>query len=295
MEDNSLPPEVQEEVDRIKAGESEPEEEKPELVAVPDKPLSRRQQAAAETKAEIEAAKARADEATRLVEEIKKARDEDRERFARMEQALDMSLRMQHQPQQQQYRQAPPEVNADEEVSRLERERDKYLADGDLTGYNAANKKIVKIEAAAIAKQHIREFQASLPPPPQQQFQKPPWMAAVESQYGDVVMSPRGLDTVAAFMQMDPSVFGPEKLDKAFKRTREELGLSKRSEEKNHQARAMLAGGPSSSGPRAPNGKSGKQVKMPPGWQDSARRAGMSKDEYVRAYVDMHPEAVGAE
>ena len=107
-------------------------------------------------------------------------------------------------------------------------------------------------------------------------------------------MHPEGLNHVAAFASLDRTGFGPEKMQKAFNRAREELGLAKRSDEKNQQARAMLAGGPSSSGPRPGNGKGGKQVNMPAGWKDAARKAGMSADDYIRAYVDMHPEAVGS-
>ncbi len=268
MEDNSLPPEVQEEVDRIKAGEPEPEE-KPELVSVPDRPLSRRQQAAQETKAEIEAAKSRADEATKLVEEMRKETAETRERFARMEQALDFSLRQQSQPQPQ-YQQRPQAEgpSVDEQVRKLARDRDKALSDGDLNTYHEHQERIFDIKsearAKAIAAAEVAALRAQIPQ--QQQFQKPPWMLAVESQYGDVVMSPQGLNTVAAFMQMDPSAFGPEKLDKAFKRSREELGLAKRSDEKNQQARAMLSGGPTSGGPRPANGRAGRSTRrsMPP-------------------------------
>ena len=298
MDDDALPPEVQAQVDAALKGGNEDDEPKTELAQVPEgpaKPLSRRQQAEQERIAQIEAANKRAEAAEKIADELRKSREQDRvdysERFARMEQAITFATQ---QRQQEPQRQADPGPSMEDQLDKARERRDKALSDGDVGAYNKANEEIgrlhAKAERQAEAKeraQQMAQFQ-----PQGQQFQKPPWMTAVEAQYPDVMMHPKGINTVTAFLQMDGGG-SPELLDSAFKNAKERLGLGKKRDENNERQRAVLAGGPTSSTPRTSgNGKAGKSVNMPAGWKDAARKAGMSNDEYIRAHVAMHPEAV---
>jgi hypothetical protein len=125
------------------------------------------------------------------------------------------------------------------------------------------------------------------------QPEKPGWVTAVESRYGDVMINPRGLTAVAGFMNILDGQFGPEKLDKAFQRAREELGLTKRNDEKIQEKRQLLAGGPTHGAPRSNGGgKNGKQVKLPANWREVARKAGIPEADYVREYAAMNPSDV---
>ena len=291
METDELPPEVQAEVDKAR-NEAEPEQvAETESAEVPAPKLSRRQQAEQERIAQIEAATKRAEAAEKIAEELRKGREEDRERFARMEQAIQfVATRPAPEPQQQRRDDGP---SFEDQLRKLEKERKTALSAGDIDSYEQAGLEIIRLhsqKSERAAQEAIAQFQRNNQP--QQQFQKPPWVTAVESQYGDVMIHPRGTNTVAAFMQLEGGNVGPESLDKAFKRAREELGLAKRKDEKIEQQRQTLAGGPTNSIPKNGRSNGTGSVKMPAGWQDAARKAGMTLDDYKRAHIAMHPEDV---
>jgi hypothetical protein len=297
--DDDLPPEVQAKVDAIRNGEPE-EEAQPETAPMPEpRPLSRRAQAEQERNAQIEAANKRAEAAEKIAEELRASRIEDRERMARVEQAITMfSERQMRQAEPQQTpRDTGPSM--EEKLEALRQKRDKALADGDITNFNKASEDIAreyaKSERSSIEAVHKEQI-AQLQRQQQPQFQKPPWVLAIEAQHADVLMHPNGYGAVMAFVQLGGGQVGPESLDKAFKRARDELGLKAKNDEKNAQQRAVLSGGPTSSTPRTGgNGKAGKSVKLPAGWKDIAKRAGVPQDEYIRNYVAMHPESVSAD
>lgn len=293
--DDELPPEVQAEVDKARReGGEEPPEVEVERAAIPagdGRPLSRRQQAEQERMAQIEAANRRSEAAEKIAEELRAARAADSERFARMEQALEFVARQRQEAPPPQHRQEAPAPSVDEQVKKLRRDANDALGKNDIDAFHDANEQIARVIGRAEADSRVRAAMAQMPQPQQPQIQKPAWVSAVEAQHGDVLMNPRGLNTVAAFLGISDEAFGPEKLDKAFKRAREELGLAKRKDETNERQRAMLSGGPTNGTTRS-NGKSKPQARMPAGWQEAARKAGMSKEDYIRAHVEMHPEDV---
>lgn len=294
--DDELPPEVQAEVDKARNGEGDDDTPTVEIAPIPEpKPLSRRAQAEQERLAQIEAATKRAEAAekvaTELRDEWRKSREAELERSTRLETALSMlAQQRQHEP--------PPRKDEgpsdEEQLRRLRKERDAALTAGNVAEYNEANEEIGKLHARAAHKTETAALQAEVARLRQQPqpMQKPEWVTAIESQHGDVMIHPRGTATVAAFVQLGGGQVNPENLDKAFKRAREELQLTKRNDEKIEQKRAVLSGGPTNGIPKNGGGKSPKNVNMPAGWRETARRAGISEDDYKRSYIEMHPEAV---
>lgn len=292
-DDDELPPEVQAEVDAALKGGDEPgQHAESEAADVPAPKLSRRQQAEQERMELIRAATTRAEAAEKIAEDLRKGREEDRERLARMEQAIQfVATRPAPEPQREQRRDEGPSF--EEQLRKLEKDRKAALSGGDIDSYEQAGLEIIRLhsqKSERAAQDAIANFQRQNQP--QQQFQKPPWVTAVESQYGDVMIHPSGTNTVAAFVQLGGGQVNPEALDKAFKRAREELGLAKKADEKNQQQRQVLAGGGTNGIPKNGSRKEGGSVKMPAGWQDAARKAGMSLDDYKRAHIAMHPEDV---
>lgn len=294
-EDDSLPPELQAQVDAIRNEGAEPDSE-PEQVAVPDppKPLSRRAQAEQERMAQIEAATRRAEAAEKIAEELRQSRIQDAERLARMEQAIQF-IGQQRQEAPPPRREEPQGPSADERIRKLQRERDAYLAEGKVAEYHDTLDQIARLHGESIAEERVKravaEIQARMP---QQAPQKPGWVVAIEARYPEIMIHPRGTDTVAGFMNVLEGQLTPEKLDKAFQRAKAELGLGARQEDnkKVEQQRQLLAGGPTHSTPRSPGGNGKPQVKMPKGWQEAARKAGMTNDQYIQAYVEMNPQDV---
>lgn len=297
-DEDVLPPEVRAQVDKIKAegdegapadgdgGDAEPAR----APVPPERPLSRRQQAEQERLELIRAADARAAKAEELVTELRTARERDVERLARMEALLEHGLR-QREPEPQ--RQAAPVEDPTVQIQKLRRQATDALASGKLDEYHDLQDQITDIRADVKARQRIAE----LPRPEAPQMQKPAWVQAVEAQFPEVVTHANGLNTVAAFAQIDPSQFGPEKLKKAFTRARDELGLGKKREtpEENGRRREMLSGGPVNGSGRAPAGKGEKFVNVPKNYREIARRAGMTPEDYVRSYAQMNPGDVGRE
>lgn len=293
-EDDVLPPEVRAEVEKVKREEgiSEPETEEPARAEVPpERPLSRRQQIEQERVAQIQAANDRAAAAERIATEIREAREKDIERFTRMETLLQESLR--HREEAARPAPAPAEDDG-AKIAKLRRQATEALTAGKLDEYHELQDEITDIRAESRARKLISE----LPKPAEAPQQKPAWVSAIESQYPDVLTHANGLNTVAAYAQMDPAQFGPEKLKKAFERARGELGTGKKkeSEEENGRRREMLAGGPVNGNGHSPAPRKGEKfVNVPKNYKEIARRAGMSPEDYIRSYAAMNPDEISRE
>jgi DnaJ-class molecular chaperone len=158
--------------------------------------------------------------------------------------------------------------------------------------------KAAEIRARAAIQPTIPDPRQFQQPAQQQQFQKPAWVQVVENEYPDVVTHDRGFDTVASFMRISgvqPHAVNADALRKAFGRAREELAPNNaRSSRSPTSGRSW----PAAARPRAPRrcrrGKSGTTVSLkgfPQGfdYRGAARRAGMSPEDYVRAYAKMNP------
>lgn len=293
---DALPPEVQAEVAKALTDGEEPASVEPEETH--EVRLSRRQQRHAEREEELRGAKERAESAERMAAELRQATEAQAARLSRMEQMLEGVGRMASQPVQAE---PPKPKDVAEEVRRLERKATEALTKGDMDEYHRRMRKATRLEIEADLLPRIpnpQQFQA-----PPQMPQKPAWVSAVENQFPDVVTHQRGFDTVAAFIQLQGGGVGldPDRLKKAFERTREELGLKQREQDQHERKRQMLAGGPTNGASRggAVGGKSGTKVsiKLQGGLNPTeiARRAGMSVQDYAKAYAAMNPGDVEKE
>jgi hypothetical protein len=291
-EDAGIPQDVLDEVEKIKQQEAggAPTEEEREAAPIVDKPLSRRAEAAqrlqatvAEAQARADAAVARAEAAERIAGELRAGREADEAWRRRMEEAV---------AQRQQPTREEPETDFDGKIRKQRKKADEALAANNLSEYHDRMEAITDLK--------VQQADARRPKPqapPAQQPGKPPWVSAVESQFPEVVTHPNGLNAVMSFANLDGTTaqnITPERLQRAYTRAREELGLAQRRTETTDARRQMLsgAGGGSGGGGKGAGGSKGPTVNVPKNYREIARRAGMSPEEYVRAYADMNPSDV---
>ena len=289
-EDDVLPPEVAAEVAKLR-GEGETAEPAPieqvEVEAVEERPKSRRQQAEEERAAQLRAAEERAAKA----EEIANAtRRELAEGMGRVQALLEQ--------RQQQYYQPPTEARQEAPAKDWRERRDKAmkkaeaaLAEGKLSDYHENLTKAMRIENDARFGPRIEEVSQRAQQSQQPQVQIPSWVPAVESSFSDVLINPQGRAMAITFAQIEMAkqpgtAFNAQVLQKGFERARQELGTKQAAAEPSERARQLLSGSPANGGggsarPVASNGK--QKVTLVKGWEDIARRAGMTKEQYIRA------------
>ena len=290
-EDDKLPPEVQAQVDAAREeGEQQDqqaggEEEKTETVR-----LTRREKAAQEKQAREEeerAAREAAKEAARLAKEanerVERNERESLERMARLEALL--AGRQQERTTEVKEEREDKDDDWRDKYDRHQKKAKEALAAGDMDEYHERMTKAAVVRAKA-------EMRKDMPKPqPQQQVQqKPPWLGALEAQFSDVVLHPQGLQAVSAFAQLNTQGTPQERVQKAFERARQELGLKKHDAETNQRQRQMMGTGGRVQAQRS--GSTGPAVRMPANWREVARRAGMSAEDYARAYAESNPDAV---
>lgn len=299
--DDGVPQELKDEVDRIRqeeGGEAGGDQEEGGEERVK---LSRRQAAKQRTEEKEAAETARANEileATRATAEeakqLRADRAKDAERMARLEGLLEATVVSQRQQVYQQPRGPEPEP-AETVYRKKMRDASAALAAGKLDDYHdlqrEANEAIVDERIRAGQQQVLRQI-----PVPQQQFQKPDWVSAVEAQFGDVVMHPSGQNAVANFhsiMYGPNSRPTPESLHKAYVRAQDELGLgNKEDPAKIERKRAMLAGGRVNGSNKTSGGGKEEFVNVPKNYKEIARRAGMKPEDYLRSYAESNPKDV---
>lgn len=299
--DDGVPQELKDEVERIRqeeGGESG-EEDGEEQVEVK---LSRRQAAKQKTEEKEAAETARANEileATRTASEriatMAAERAQDAQRMARLEGLLEATVVNQRERVVQPQAQQEPAENI---YRKKMKEANTALAAGKLDDYHDLQREANE----AIVEDRIRRSQAEIAryiPQPQQQFQKPDWVSAIESQFGDVIMHPNGQNAVANFHQI---MYGagsrpsPETLHKAYTRAQEELGLkSKEDPAKLDRKRAMLSGGRVNGSNKTSGGGKEEYVNVPKNYKEIAKRAGMSPEQYLRSYAESNPKDVSRE
>lgn len=295
-EEEILPKEVADEVKRIRSeGETTEEIERPEEPEQEIVKISRRAQKEQErteaTRAAIaEAAEAAAEKAaTKAMEEARRERESDRQAIARLEGLLQGSL----QSRQTAVEPRRDAVDARDESARLMREATAHLKEGEMDLYHE------KLMAAQDARQQHRDEKrraAEPPPQAQQQGQRPPWVTAVESKFSDVLTHAQGIAAVSGFLGMDPAQMGPEKLEKAFKAAQKHLGLAVDDTATNARQRQVMAGGPVNGRGRTPPPAKGEAtISVPKNYKEIARRAGMTPDQYIKAYATMNPGEISGE
>jgi hypothetical protein len=299
---DALPPEVQAEVDAIRNGEGADEEPQ----AAPEQeeervPLTRRQRKEQERQDEIKSAREAADAARTMAENAQRQAEEDRAARAQLErQMIELTTiaRMSQQPQGQTTPTNDAEGWRDRYDKQLKKAKEALTA-GNIDEYQERTMKAAEIRARAAIQPTIPDPRQFQQPAQQQQFQKPAWVQVVENEYPDVVTHDRGFDTVASFMRISgvqPHAVNADALRKAFGRAREELGTKQRQEQQIANKRQIMAGGssPGRAAGGTGGGKGGTTVSLkgfPQGfdYRGAARRAGMSPEDYVRAYAKMNP------
>jgi hypothetical protein len=291
-DNDGVPQELKDEVDRIRhqegGGDADEEESGEEVVKLSRRQVKKQQES--EEKAAKEARDQELLESARTAaEESKKLREErakDAERMARLEGMIESSINQR--PIVQQQRDPDPEPG--ESVYRKKmREATVSLQAGKLDEYHEsvreANEALVNEKLRAM-QQHMMQQQ-----PRQQQFNKPEWVTAVESQFPDVLMHPNGINSVVAFHNIlfpnrQPNA---ESLLKAYQRSKVELGLEKKDEtqeKKVEQKRQMLSGSRVNSNGRTSKGSDDIDVEVPKNYKQIARASGMTPEQYLRAAAE---------
>ena len=87
---------------------------------------------------------------------------------------------------------------------------------------------------------------------------------------------------------------GPDRWRKAFELAEQRLGGGQRTNGFPASGRQVLAG-VAHSGNGTPGGKASPQVQLPAGWEKWAAGAGMTKEEYIRSYAEIHPDKVSGD
>jgi len=289
--DDALPPEVQAQVDKIKAeegGDSPAAESELESVevAVPERPLSRKQQAEKERAEQFRAVEERATKAAEIAERLAQQRQEDAQRLARMEEMLSRGYGQQQVPAAQTEQTQASGDKWRDKFDKFRRKADEALAAGKLDDYHRYQDKATEIKTEAMVEGRLQQIQQRAPQT-QQQFRAPDWVTAVESQFADVVMHPSGKNVVAAIAQMEMAKTGrapdAQMLMAAYGRARTELGLGKQSQEPTEKQRQVLNGGPvNGSGRAAPAGDNrAPKVLVPSNWRQIARANRMTDEQYL--------------
>lgn len=288
-EEDVLPPEVRAEVEKAKAEEGGDEgEHETESAALPEPEEtkeSRRQRKEREREEERRAFTERTEKAERIAEEMRAARIADAERLARLESMLQENMQRQQTPQRKD--DDDPREVYDKQMKKAK----EALAAGNLDEYHDRLSRAMRAQAVA---ESVERTRGLIPQQQAQQPQKPVWAQAVEAQFPDVVMHANGLNTVASFVQMagGPAGLNAERLQQAFTRARQELGLVKQTQPdpSRERQRQMLASGSANGGTRPSGGKSERVVNgVPKNYKEIARAAGMTPEAYIKAFATMNP------
>lgn len=295
---DALPESVQAEVDaaRQEGAENDPQPQEPDEIS--QVTLSRRQRKEQERQEELAAAREESRRASEAAEQTRRDNEQLRQaqEFTQRQLAeLTALARMSQQVPQQQ----PQEDQGDwrDKADKHMKKAQAALQAGNLDEYHDRLSKAMELRMKAQVRPMIpdpRQFQQPQQP---QQFQKPAWVQVVENEFPDVVTHQRGFDTVRSFLQLAQSAgqqLSPDSLRNAFGRARGELGIKARNDAQLGQKRQMLAGGNArGAAAGAGGGKKGPvvNVKLPKGIDHKtiARRAGMSEQDYARAYATMNP------
>jgi hypothetical protein len=304
--DDVLPEHVRAEVEAIREQEGlnqdEPQAAEPEEVAPVQ--LSRRAQKEQERQAELAAAREEAKRAAETAEQARREAEQLRAQQQLVNQQM-AELAALARMSQQQPQQGPQDDGEDwrEKADKHMKKAQAALQAGDLNEYHDRLSKAMELRMKAQVRPMIpdpRQFQQ--PQAPQQSPQLPPWVRVVENEYPDVVTHQQGYNTVAAFVglaRQRGEEVSPDVLRKAYDRARQELGLKARNDAQLEQRRQMLAGGNARAGAGAASAGGKKNgptvnIKLAKGIDHRAiaRRAGMSEQEYAKAYAQMNPQDV---
>ena len=158
----------------------------------------------------------------------------------------------------------------------------------DQGGVDAAMDEIADLRAERAIEQYEKRQKESQTP------QGPSWLPRIEAEFGEVVDAPGGRQLADAFyMAMAKREgAGAATARKAFARAATELGIKPPAPPRgNGQARAQNLGIPRSQ-TRSEEAPGERTIDLPKGWEEVAKKSGMSKERYKEHYAAMHPEAV---
>lgn len=265
---------------------SEPAPPPENAVPLPDKPLGRRE-AAKREREEYQKKVGGLEEAVKtMAEEGRKERAEYQAQLSRMMGNLEA---MQRQPQQQ-----PAQVKAPDPTALLE-EATALLEKGDFRRYQEKLLEAGEIRALNRMRAEYQPPKQNNPPP-----MDPRMQAVIMSTpaAGKVLGHERGMQ-MAQVKDNELAVMGvpdgPDRWRKAFELAEQTLlGNQPARSQFPTSNKQALAGIPTS----RTNGsakQAGPQVKPPANWEMWARRAGMSKEEYLNIHAANHPESVSDE
>lgn len=292
--EDDIPEHVRAESEKILAdeggGEPAPSEELQfDQLEVPAPQLSRRQRVEREAEQRAEQLRAVEERATKAEQLAQEIRNESNQRMARLEALLEAGQRQQQPAEQPERREGKDwREKADKAMKRAE----KALAEGKLGEYHEQLTKATELRMEAKFNPRLEEaqqrFQQQIP---QQQMPKPAWVTSVENEFPDVVQHAAGLNTVAAFINLDGTPgFSPEKLKRAFLRARQEIAPAERqAPQPSERARQLLSGSSTGGGGRAAPTAANKspKVEVVRGYENIAKSVGMTPEEYRRAAAAM--------
>lgn len=251
--------------------------------------LSRRKKEQQEREERVKAAEDRAARAEQLANEI---RQQSATETAHLRGTLEQFQRQFQGFQQQanQPRQAQDEVPVEKRISNEIRAAEEALAKSDLREYHERMGHIMDLKAQVQA----QAIFAKMPQPQAQaapQAQKPAWVTAIEFQYPDVLSHPKGQQTVAIVDQLLGSEqWGPERLHKAFQRSRTELGLKPTAAPPSNGQRALYGSVNSTSvGGGRPSAGGEDKVSVKRSDLEMAKRFGMTAAQYAKAQKESFP------
>ncbi len=292
--DDELPESVQAEVDKIKA-EGQADLPEPETEVPMEKvKLSRRQVKDEEMLARATAAEERAAK----IEEASLARERaSEERLARMEGMLAGQMQQRREPEPRDRTVADDdEESPQQKYNAAVKEAKAILVNQDIDGYHEKMAEANRILIRAEAQKLMRKQQQSAPQ--SADAGKPEWMRNVEIRNYDVLMHPEGQRIVTGFAHLEgfPAQPTPDKLERAFAAARQYLAPKKKDESPtdNEKKRQQLAGtgGGGNGGGGARRGGGERHVNLPVNYKDKAKQAGMTAEQYAKAYAQMNPGAV---
>lgn len=282
---DGLPDEVVAEIEGAEGGESTDQQQEEAPVTFK---LSRRKREQQEREERVKAAEERAAKAEQLANEI---RAQSAQETAHLRGTVEqMQRQWQTQAQQAQQPRQQEEAPVERRIAAAQKAAEAALKNSDLAEYHEQMGAIMDLRAEAKAQAIL----ASMPKPPPQAApvaQKPAWVTAIEFQYPDVLSHPRGQQTVAIVDQLLGSEqWGPERLHKAFQRTRTELGLKPAAAPASNGQRALYGSVNSTAtgGGRPSNG--GDRVTVPKEYLSIAMRAGMTQAQAAKAWKDSYPD-----
>lgn len=281
---DGLPDEVVAEIEGGQEGGEDQQQDAPVTLK-----LSRRKKEQEERELRLKAAEDRAAAAERQIQEISSRASSE---TAHLRGTLEQMQRQWTTAQQQNAPRQAAEEPIERRIATELKAAETALGASDLREYHEHMGRVMDMKAEAQARAIIAA-QPRAAAPPAAAPQKPAWVTAIEFQYPDVLSHPRGQQTVGIVDQLlTNETWGPERLHKAFQRSRAELGLKPAAAPATNGQRGLYGSVSSSAtgNGRAASGGGEERVTIPKNYLAVGRRSGMTDAQYARAYRDSNPD-----